>query len=170
MTDEITIGASGPTPEEDVADGTYPVMLVSIGEPETVDTPGGITATWTFRRWTFRINQTGSPYDGRTLESGLSLATGERSNQFGYITALTGGVKPAVGQKFGFNDLIGRMALATVHHPKEGGFPKILSLGAMPAYMLQQQFAATTGAPVAPAAPAAAPVAAAPAATDDLPF
>ena len=165
--DFITIGQTGPSPEEDIADGSYIVICTDIGQVETTETPGSPYGdTFTFRKWKFKVNQQG-PYLGREVEAALTPNSGPKSNTYAYITALNGGQAPQPKQQFGLSDLVGRQAIATIYHKDDGGFPKIKQLSAIPQAMLQQQFAAATA---APNPTPAAPVASAPAATDDLPF
>lgn len=156
--DFITIGQGGPTPEEDIADGSYVVMCTDIGPVETTDTPGNpYGETFTFRRWTFKINQAGD-YLGRAVEAALTPNSGPKSNTYAYITALSGGIAPQPKQQINLSDLIGRQAIARIHHKDEGGFPKIAQLSAIPAALTQ---------PAAAPAPVAAESAAK---TDGLPF
>lgn len=180
MTDDfITVSAGGPPPEADVPDGVYAVILTDIKDPRTVHVQNGKRAgqDMDLRDWVFAIDQPEHALDGRELDASTSLASGPKSKQFGYLTALNNGVPPLTGAKFSKADLIGRRALATIYHD-DGGYPKIGNLGAMPAHMQTAGFGVQTGAPVtaAPPTPAAVPVAqqvqpaAAAPAGDDLPF
>lgn len=169
---DIVIGAGGPPPEDDVADGTYPLILTEIGEwrPVTIRQGDRAGQQTHLRDWTFRVNATGNQYDGRTVRSSASAASGPKSKQFGFIVALNGGKEPAVGQKFDVDELVGRMALGKVYHD-DGNYPKVDTLIAMPVQALQGQFQQATTAAPAPAAPLRESVAGTdgkPA--DDLPF
>lgn len=169
------IKAAGP----DIADGVYPVMLTDIkGDPEDPNRPKTVTAQrgpnagkdielWD---WVFVINVPGGhPLDGTPIEASTSTASGPRSKMYAWLTALFNGISPTVGSSFEKTDLIGRMALATIRKD-EGGWPRLENLGAMPASMQQQAYAAATAAPVAASAPVAAPVAAAPVAAPAAPL
>lgn len=175
---DVVIGAGGPPPEEDVPDGSYPLMLVEIGEWREVTAQKGERAGQKFdlRDWVFKVN--GNPaYDGRTVKTSASTASGPKSKQYALIVALNGGRAPKPGERFDVDELVGRMLLGQVFHD-DGGYPKVGDVMAIPVGMLSQQFGAATGAPVAPAAPAAAPAApqaqpireAVAAGQDELPF
>lgn len=162
--DFITVSAGGPSPDADIPDGVYPVILSAISDPKTVTARRGKNAGKDIDLidWTFAVDAPGHPLDARLLDESTSTASGPRSKMYAYLTALFGGVAPVVGTRIGKADLIGRRALATVVHD-EGGWPRVSNLGALPAQMLQQSFAAATGAPVqAPGAPAPAAAAAQP--------
>lgn len=173
----ITIKAGGP----DIPAGTYPVILTAINGPKTVTAQRGPKAGQDIDLldWVFAINAPGKQYDGQEIEATTSTASGPRSKMYGYLTALFNGVAPAVGTALSRDQLIGRQALATIQKNDEGWL-QITNLGAIPASMLQQQFAQATDAPVAangspaPAAANPAPlretVAAGSAKSDDLPF
>lgn len=172
-TDFIEVSAGGPPPEQDIPDGTYPVILTDIKEPRTVHVQNGQRAgqDMELRDWLFRINATGHALDGRELEGSTSTASGPKSKQFGFLTAFNNGQPPAVGQRFTKDDLVGRMVLAQVYHDG-GGYPKVGSLTAMPVGMQQAAFASAVQ-PAAATAPIAEQVAApapAPAPADNLPF
>lgn len=151
MTDFITVSAGGPSAETDVPDGVYPVILTAISDPKTVTARRGPNAGKDIDLidWTFAVDAPGHPIDARELNESTSTASGPRSKIYAYLTALFNGVAPAVGTKITKENLVGRRALATVVHD-EGGWPRIGNLGAIPSSMLQQQFAAATGAPVQP--------------------
>jgi len=165
---DITIGASGPNPDEDVPDGTYPLMLVEIGEWREITIQRGERQgqQMFLRDWNFRV--TDGEFAGRGVRSSASSATGDKSKQYGYVVALNGGTKPKVGDKFNVDDLVGRVALGKVIHD-DGGYPKVDALLAMPVQQVQQQFAQATGTPAAAPAPAA-PLRETVGQSDELPF
>lgn len=146
------VKAGGP----EIADGVYPVILSDITGPKTVTAQRGPKAGQEIDLfdWIFAIDAPGNVYDGLEISTSTSTASGPRSKMFGYLTALFGGVAPAIGAGFEKVDLCGRQALATIRKD-EAGWPRIENLGAMPAAM---QRAATPVAAVA--APVAAPAAA----------
>lgn len=178
----ITISQGGPSPDNDIPDGVYPVVLTEIKDPRSVVARQGPKAGQEIELmdWIFYIDQPGTPEHDRRLDGSTSTASGPRSKMYAWITALLGGRPPAPNTQFQKSDLQGRLALATVSHSPDGGWPKIESLGAMPASMLGQRVAAATGAPTngaaapapapVPATPAAQPVAAVAPTGDDLPF
>ena len=170
----ITVNKGG----VDIADGVYTVVLSKIEGPKTITRPDGTEAE--IIDWTFEVFD--GQYQGTELQGTTSTSSGPKSKMYAWLTALFGGRAPSIGASFEKNDLVGKLALATVRTP-EGGWPKIENLGAIPASMLAGGIAAATGAPMmAPGAPApvAAPVApdpaaippapAAPAPVGDLPF
>lgn len=170
---DITIGAGGPSPEDDVADGTYPLILVEVGDwrPVTIRQGERAGQQTHLRDWTFKVNATGNPYDGRTVRASASAASGPKSKQFGFIVALNGGKEPKTGEKFDVDDLVGRMAYGKVYHD-DGNYPKVDVLLAMPVAAMQQDFAAATT-PAAPTGPLRETVAASSISDpkqDDLPF
>lgn len=163
MTDMITISAGAQT---DIAPGVYEVTLTDISEPRTIYPQTGPNAgkEMQLRDWTFATD------DGTEIRAGASLASGPKSKTFAWLTALLGGVPPAVGSSHPREQLIGRTAIATITID-EGGWPRITALSAMP----KSRAAATPAAPAPVAAAPVAPVAAAVAAParvagDDLPF
>lgn len=174
----ITVSRGGPSPENDIPDGPYPLILTDISDPRPVQATRGPNAGKEIELidWTWRVNWTGSPYDGREVPSSTSTASGPKSKMYAYLTALYGGTPPAVNAQFSKSDLIGRQVLGTVNHDEDGGWLRLANISALPAQMMQQGFAAATGAPVAVPAPAVAPPvqipvgAAAGANADDLPF
>lgn len=160
----------------EIEPGVYPVSLVKITGPKTVTAQRGPKAGQDIELfdWTFSIMDPTGRYDGEEIDASTSTASGPKSKMYAFLTALLGGRPPAVGQTFEANDLIGKIALATISKT-EDGWPRIDNLGAMPAAMLAQGIAAATGAPLAspPAAagqPAREAVAAGAAASSDLPF
>lgn len=147
--DLITISAGAQT---DITPGVYEVTLTDISEPRTIYPQTGPNAgkEMQLRDWTFATD------DGTEIRAGASLSSGPKSKTFAWLTALLGGVPPAVGSSYPREQLVGRTAIATITID-DGGWPRISGLSAMPK------------AKAAPAAPAAAPAAPA-AANDDLPF
>lgn len=170
----ITIRAGGP----DIPGGTYPVILTAIKGPKTVTAQRGPKAGQDIDLldWVFAINAPGNQYDALEIEATTSTTSGPRSKMYSYLTALFGGVAPAVGTNLSRDQLVGRQALATIQKDEEGWL-RITNLGAIPVGMLQQQFAQTTGTPVQangapPTAAGSAPLRETVAAKsgDDLPF
>ena len=143
--------------------GTFPATLIAVedrgkgglrseGAPPF---PGDATRPDYFlREWTFSIE--GAEEDASLVWATSSLALSPTSKGFGYLVALCGGRVPPVGTDFDVEtQLVGRMALVTVHRKPDG-------------YMAVD---AVTPMPTAPAAAGRAPKAAAPVAVDaSLPF
>jgi hypothetical protein len=170
----IEVSQSGP----DIPDGVYPVVLVDIKGPKTVTAQRGPKAGQDIDLLDWEFAVTDGPHADTVIAASTSTASGPRSKMYAFLTALFNGVAPQIGAGFEKPDLVGRMALATVKKD-DSGWLRIENLGAMPASMQGQRFAAQTGAPVAAAgapAPAAATNAplreavAAGAAQGDLPF
>lgn len=164
----ITVHQGGP----DIDAGVYPVVLVALTGPKTVTAQRGPKAGQDIQLfdWTFEIMD--GIHNDVQIDASTSTASGPKSKMYAFLTALAGGRPPAIGSTFEANDLVGKLALATISRPDDG-WPRIDNLSAMPAAMLAQGFAKTTGTPLAAeTAPAAAqPVAAAAdAARGDLPF
>ena len=153
MTDIITITAGAQ--QADVEPGVYEVTLTDISEPRTIFPQTGVNAgkEVTLRDWTFSLE------DGTEIRGSASTASGPKSKTFAWLTALLGGTPPAVGTSYPREQLVGRVALATVVID-DGGWAKIQNLSALPKSPTR-----TKAQPVAPvaAAPVAAPAA-------DLPF
>lgn len=165
----ITVGGGGP----DIPDGVYPLTLVEIKEPKTVTAKHGPKTGQDVDLidWIFTIDE--GPYEGTTLETATTTASGPKSKMYGYLTALLGGLAPAIGTTFERVQLHGRRVLGTVQKDPDNGWPRIVSLGAMPASMLQAGFAKTAGLPATPGTQPlreTVAVGATPAADDDLPF
>ncbi len=141
---EITAGGfPGPA-------GVYPVILVSIGEPESITLKQGPDAGTSVkvRPWVFAVEA--GEFEGEEIKASTSMATSPSSKAFSWITALLGKA-PAIGDKLDFKQLVGRSALANMQ-PNDRGYIGIAGL---------------MGVPVAPARRAAEPAAAA---TDGAPF
>lgn len=151
----------------DIPDGVYPVVLVAISDPKTVTAVTGERAGQDIDLidWTFAID--GGEHDGKEIRVSSSTATSPRSKVYAFLTALLGGKAPNIDDGFEKDDLIGRMALATVRID-DRGWPKIENLGAMPASMLGAKVAAATGAPTNEPVPAGTTIREA--TTDELPF
>jgi hypothetical protein len=169
---EVSSGGSS------LPDGAYPVQLSDIRGPKTVTAQRGPNAgsDIDLLDWVFHVAAPGTPHDGEEIVGSTSTASGPRSKLYAWLTALMNGVAPAPGTRFEKDQLIGRLAVATIQKDQDG-WPRLTNLSAMPVANQQAAFAASTGAPVAPQpAAAAAPVSVAPAAapaavaTDDLPF
>jgi hypothetical protein len=171
----ITVNPGGP----DIPDGVYLVQLTKISDPRTVTAQQGPRTGEDIDLidWTFTIDQPGTELHDQIIDASTSTATGPRSKMYEWLTALLGGVAPAIGTPFKKSDLIGRYALATTQK-NDAGWPKIKNLGAAPAALLSQRIGQATGVPVqangapAPAAAQAAPLreTVAAATGDDLPF
>lgn len=177
MTDTfITVSRGGPSADNDIPDGVYPLQLTEISDPRTVNATRGPNAGKTIDLidWIWTVDWPGTPLDGRPVESSTSTASGPKSKMYAYLTALFNGTPPPVGTKLRKEDLVGRHVLGTVNHD-EDGWVRLANVSALPPQMLQGQFAQATGTPAAqpqptpvPPAVAAAPVAAP--AQSDLPF
>lgn len=176
----VTVSRGGPSQENDIPDGVYPLVLVEISDPRTVSATRGVNAGKDIDLidWTWAINIPGHPLDSRTLTSSTSTASGPKSKMFSYLTALLGGVAPQPDTTFEKNDLAGRQVYGTINHD-EDGWNRLANVSAIPVTALQQRFGQATGAPTVnppavnpivqqpvPAAPVAAPAAPQP----DLPF
>lgn len=170
----IEVTQSGP----DIPDGPYTVTLVDIVGPKTVTAQRGPKAGQDIQLldWKFAVDD--GAHNGVVIEASTSTASGPRSKMYGFLTALFGGVAPAIGTGFEKPELIGRRALATIRKD-DTGWPRIENLSALPPALLQKGFAQATGAPAspngspAPAAAASEPAretVAAGAAKDNLPF
>lgn len=165
MTDTITISSGA---QVDIEPGVYEVTLIAISEPRTIFPQSGPNAgkEVNLRDWEFALE------DDTVIRGGASTASGPKSKTYAWLTALLGGTPPAVGQSYPKDQLIGRMALATIAID-ESGWPRIANLSALPK---ARATAPVAPEPVveAPVAVAAAPVrraAARPVAGDDaLPF
>lgn len=103
--------------------------------------------------------------NGEPVRESTSVATGPKSKLFMRMAALNGGKGPRIGEAVELNDYVGKRAILTIEI-NANGYPKIVNVGAIPAEMLQRDFAAATGAPVRE--PVAVPAGAAP--VDDLDF
>jgi hypothetical protein len=125
MTDDITITAGAQ--QTDIEPGTYEVTLISISEPRTILPQSGVNAgkEVTLRDWTFSLE------DGTEVRGSASIASGPKSKTFAWMTALLGGTPPVIGQTYPRDQLIGRVAHATVIID-DGGWAKIANLSAPP--------------------------------------
>lgn len=159
MTDDIITVTAG-APQVDIDPGVYEVTLTEIKEPRAIFPQSGPNAgkEVSLRDWIFSLE------DGTELRGSASTASGPKSKTYAWLTALLGGVPPAVGSSYPRDQLIGRMALATIVID-EGGWPKIQNLSALPK---ARPVAVAPPAPVAEAPNRAQPVAVA--AVSDLPF
>ncbi len=170
MTDFIVVSAGGPSSENDLPDGAYPVILTTLSDPKTVMARRGPKAGQEIDLidWTFAVDSPGHPLDGRELVESTSTASGPRSKMYSFLTALFGGTPPPAGTKLQKEHLIGRRAVATVTHD-EGGWLRIGNLGAVLTQLPNP--AAPAAAPVAaPAAVAPAPASAPATGPNQLPF
>ncbi|HET7128946.1 MAG TPA: hypothetical protein VFJ93_07720 [Gaiellaceae bacterium] len=182
----ITINKGGPSTE--IPDGVYSVTLIDIKGPRTVTAQKGPRAgeDVDLLDWEFAIEE-GQGADNATIDASTSTASGPRSKLFAFLTALFGGIAPPIGTQLEKEQLVGRQALATIQ-ADDGGWPRIVNLGAMPRQQARPAAVPTDNTAVvakprrnAPAVEAtiqdangtrpAFPVAQAPvAAADDLPF
>lgn len=164
MTDFITVSAGGPSPENDIPDGAYPVILTALSDPKTVTARRGPKAGQDIDLidWTFIVDWPGHALDTRELVESTSTASGPRSKMYAYLTALFGGTPPPAGTKLTKEHLVGRRAVATVTHD-EGGWLRISNLGAVLTPIVTAPVAPVPAAVAAPAAPAAGQ-------PSDLPF
>lgn len=147
--------------QSDIAPGTYRVTLTEISEVRTNVATRGPNAgkEFSIRDWTFYTD------DDQEIRDSASVSRSNRSKQYQWVTALLGGTPPALDQKLSLTQLIGREAIATVD--LIDGWPKIVTLSAIPKERTKPAEAASPAA--AARARATAPAAAAVASTD-LPF
>ena len=156
----ITVKSGAPS---DIAPGAYTVTLTAIDGPRTIVPQSGQNAGQEIEilDWTFVTD------DDQEIQGTTSLASGPKSKLYNWLTALLGGVAPAAGSQFEADQLVGRMAIATVE-VNDGGWPRIASMSAIP---VKRAPAAPAAAPATPRPrPVPAPVAPAPVAEQDLPF
>ena len=153
----ITAGREREGDENDFSgeDGTYPVILVRVGEPVTEPSTMAESGSWTYRRWTFAID--GGQHDGQVIEARASTKSSPKSKQFQIVSALFGKVPPVGTQIDIQKHLVGRSALVSVL-TNDNGYPYIAGFMASPG-----------GGRAAAPAPKAEPVAVA-AGDDGLPF
>ena len=154
----ITITQGG----SDIPDGVYPVILVEL-RPDTLTPNTGPNAGQevSVLKWKVAVDE--GEYEGTELDVTSSIATGPRSKLYSFVTALQGGKTPAIGDEFDAPDLVGRRALATIRRD-DTGWPRVVSLGAMPTTLGSRKPAA-----VAERQPVAAGVSANDT-VDDIPF
>lgn len=153
MTDDLITVSAGA--QIDIEPGVYEVTLTDISQPRSIFPQAGPNAgkEVALRDWTFALE------NGLEIRAGASTASGPKSKTYAWLTALLGGTPPVVGSTYPRDQLIGRMALATITID-DGGWPRIANLSALP----------KTAQKPRPVAAAAAPATAAVAAGDDLPF
>lgn len=152
----ITVKSGAPT---DIKPGAYEVTLTALEGPRSIVPQSGPNAGQEVEilDWTFHTE------DALQIDGTTSTASGPKSKLYAWLTALLGGVAPATGQQFEADQLIGRMAIATIE-VNDGGWPRIASLSAIPVRR-------TAAAPVARPATRPAPAPAVEQAADgDLPF
>jgi hypothetical protein len=144
----ITVSAGAPS---NIAAGVYEVTLTALDGPRTIYPQTGPNAGKEVEvlDWTFTTE------DGEDIQGTTSTSSGPKSKLYAWLTALMGGSAPKVGTRFEIEQLVGRMAVATVEVP-DSGWPKIANLSAMPTKRAK---------PVAVVAPVVAQ-----AVDDDLPF
>lgn len=119
---EITITAGAP--QTDIEPGAYEVTLLAIEGPRTILPQSGPNAgkEVDLYDWTFTLE------DGTELQGSTSTKSGPKSKLYAWVTALLGGTPPPTEAKFKVDDLVGRMAIATVTID-DGGWPRIQQLG-----------------------------------------
>lgn len=163
MTEEFLEFGQG-AGQSDIAPGTYRVTLTEISEVRTQTAQRGPNAgkEFSIRDWTFYTD------DDQEIRDSASISKSNRSKQYQWVTALLGGTPPALDQKLSISQLVGREAIATVD--LIDGWPKIVTLSAIPAERSKPASAASPAAAARARAAAPQPVAAAAGATDDLPF
>lgn len=125
MTLSITVSAGAPA--SDIAPGAYEVTLTAIDGPRTIFPQTGPNAGKEVEvlDWTF------TTADDESVRGTTSKASGPKSKAYAWLTALLGGTAPAVGQRFELDQLLGRMAIATIS-VNENGWPRIENLSALP--------------------------------------
>ena len=160
----ITITAGRAPREGDETDfagpiGTYPARLIRVGDEVTEPSTMGKAATWSYRIWTFAIDD-GSEWDGQIMEVRASTKSSPQSKQFEIISALVGRVPPVGAQIDIKAHLVNRSCLISIK-TNDSDYPYIAALMAAPA--------ARAAAP-APAPPGAKLEAAAEAEPAPLPF
>ena len=151
--------------QSDIAPGTYRVTLTEISEVRTNTATRGPNAgkEFSIRDWTFYTD------DDQEIRDSASVSKSNRSKQYQWVTALLGGTPPALDQKLSLGQLIGREAIATVD--LVDGWPKIVTLSAIPKERAKPADAASPAAAARARAGAPQPVAAAAGTADDsLPF
>ncbi len=142
---EITIGSGGGNAEA----GVYVLTLKSVGEPHMVTMPENSpfgSGDIMMMDWVWTLP------NGEDVRESTTMASGPKSKFFARVVALNNGRAPMLGEKVNTDNYIGRRVIGTITI-KESGYPKIVSVSAMPLEMQQQAFAQATGAPVAVAAP-----------------
>lgn len=159
--DSITISAGAQ--QANIEPGTYLVTLIEISEIRTILPQSGPNAgkEVDLRDWTFALE------DGTEIRGSASTASGPRSKQFAWITALLGGTPPSIGQNIQFTQLIGREAHASIVLD-EAGWTKITGLTAIPKARAAAPAPAAAPPPTKATARVTAPVALGVA--EDLPF
>lgn len=166
----ITINRGGQDIPENFQPGPYMVVLANLAGPKTVTAQRGPKAGQDIQLFDWIFNIFDGDFAELEVQASTSTASGPKSKLYGYITALQGGKPPAVGAQFNRDDLIGKLALATISID-EGGWLRIDNLSAVPASMLAGKVAQATGAPVTqPGAPAPVAAAAPQQPASDLPF
>lgn len=182
--DTITITKGRPNRQGDEKDfsgpdGTYPVMLTSVGDPveETSRQPRTLKSgkpdprddgKWIYRDWTVAIES--GDFEGQVLDVRASVrSTGPKSKQYGIIAAFLGRT-PAEGENISIRDLVGRSALAQILTKEGTDYPYVANLMAAPVSSRVAQAQATSASISArqASAPAASPQQ--PAAEAPLPF
>jgi len=167
MTDTfITVTRGGPSADNDIPDGVYPLRLIELSDPRPVDATRGPNAGKTINLidWSWTVDWPNHPLDTRIVESSTSTASGPKSKMYAYLTALFGGTPPPVGTQLRKVDLVGRAVYGTVNHD-EDGWVRLANVSAIPAAVPAVPVVLPVAAPVA-----AAPVAAGPVGPSQLPF
>jgi hypothetical protein len=150
----ITVNRGGPEIPANFQPGAYIVVLADIADPKTVTAQRGPKAGQDIDLidWTFNVFD--GEFEGLSIEASTSTASGPKSKLYGYLTALFGGKAPTIGQQLEKNDLIGKLALATIS-VDDGGWMRIDNLSAIPASVMAGKVAQATGAPLAATPPVA---------------
>lgn len=122
----LTITVSAGAPQLDIDPGAYEVTLLSIEGPRTILPQTGPNAgkEVDLYDWTFTLE------DGTEIRGSTSTSSGPKSKLYAWLTALLGGTPPPTDSKFSVDDLIGRMAVATIAI-EESGWPRITNLSAV---------------------------------------
>jgi hypothetical protein len=131
---KFQITDSGP----DLPDDVYNVVLTKLVEKEiqTQDGPKDII------EWTFEIFD--GDYAETEIKDSTSVATSPRSKAYAWLTALTGGRPLDIDAEVDESAIIGQMAVATIQR-NDKGWPKIVTLSAVPKSSQQRAFAERMG-------------------------
>lgn len=132
---QITIGSGGGNAEA----GTYVATLDRVDGPREITTKDG--SVMDIFEWHFVLS------NGETVKGTTSTASGPRSKLYGWLMALNNGKAPKINDLVELNDFRGRRVSITIEI-KADGWPKIVTVSAIPLEVQQQQFAGATGAPI----------------------
>lgn len=137
---KLTVSQGG----TDIEPGAYSVVLAKIEGPKTIDTQDGPKE---ILEWTFAIMD--GDYADTEIRDSTSLATSPRSKMYGWLAALNNGRAPEIGANFDTDELLGRMAIATIEI-SDRGWPKVKTLSAMPGQAQAALFSNRMGLPQQP--------------------